>query len=468
MPKTLQLIVLFGANVGEKFLITERGATLGRSKTCDICINDTLLSRQHCRISLLPKPTLQDLCSSNGTLLNDVPVTDETHALSDGDRIKIGTHILGVSIPNEATAKPLTDNTPSADLFVADKTPTPPVEQPATPKEIPPIGHDIFNQTTEQPQTGDKKNSFIKRFLLWLASLIFLFVGGGLIYVMSLGTSSDTGTTSPTAVKQLSAPRQQAEFIYERLVIDAQHLFRYHLSYDFTTNILALDVDDLGDRDRSFSKRSELAPDVKTALVKLLIDADLSDIREIFPERSHDGITLKRRSLTIVRGMEIWERVAENVPHVAFDELCEQLEFFARDEFQIWAAQYSVAELEALAHEQLEIADRYWEQRDLGEDKLWLAFTSYSKGLSALETLNPKPNTFAPLTAGLKQADALLKERYEATIFEVEQAINTRRYDVAIAQLQKILRMIPDRNDTRNRQATKKLLSVEQRRKNNK
>jgi hypothetical protein len=120
--------------------------------------------------------------------------------------------------------------------------------------------------------------------------------------------------------------------------------------------------------------------------------------------------------------------------------------------------------LETLGAEQLEVARRYWEQRDLGDEKLWSAIVAYKQGLSALETLNPKPATVTELSAGLREAETLLATRYEEALFQVEQAMNTQRYDVAVQQLQKILRMIPDRDDARNRQASEKLLTVEQRR----
>ena len=274
----------------------------------------------------------------------------------------------------------------------------------------------------------------------------------------------ETPKEEPPSVRKIVRSAPLAEFNYERLVIDAQHLFRYTLSYQAATNVLMLNVSDLGEADRSFSKRVELSKDAKETLMKLLWEVDVSKIGEIFPERSHDGISFERRTLTLVRGTEVWQRVAENVSHALFNGICETLEFFARNELQVWAAQYSVAELEAMAEEQLAIADRYWEQRDLGDDKLWQAVVAYRKGLSALETLNPKPKSMVALTQGLQTAEALLGERYEAVLFEVDQALNTQRYDMAIQQLQKILRMIPERDDERHQQASEKLLTVEQRR----
>jgi hypothetical protein len=68
------------------------------------------------------------------------------------------------------------------------------------------------------------------------------------------------------------------------------------------------------------------------------------------------------------------------------------------------------------------------------------------------------------LSDGLFEAEALLAKRYEDSLFQVEQAMNTQQYEVAMQHLQKILRMIPDRDDSRHGQASEKLLMVERRR----
>lgn len=457
MEKQVQLIVVSGQEAGRIFVISGEGAVIGRSKTADIALNDEALSRQHCRIFFTSEPMVQDLISSNGTLLNDVAVREQPLPLHEGDTLTIGSWVLRVAqitglAQSQATVTPVTPEKTqlfeSADAPIEEKQTDPVSERP-----------ELFK--AEKPSEKEESSPAAKK-KLWLiialCLVLFCSLAGGLLFM--------EGTEKPKApaVRQLARTSQLAEFHYERLVVDAQHLFSYTLTYDATTNLLMVDVTDLGEADRSFSKVTELSKDAKATLMKMLWEVDVSKIGEIFPERSPDGISLERRKLTLVRGTEVWQRTAENVTHLIFNGICETLEFFASNELQVWAAQYSVAELEALAEEQLAVAERYWEQRDLGDDKLWAAVTAYKKGLSALETLNPKPETIKPLTAGLTQAEALLAERYEATLFEVDQALNTQRYEVAIQQLQKILRLIPDRDDRRHQQASEKLLTVEQRR----
>ncbi|MBV1908771.1 MAG: FHA domain-containing protein [Kangiellaceae bacterium] len=79
-----------------KWELTEEVTILGRARDCDIQIDDQSVSSKHARIVSEPDPYLkgnrvlylEDLRSTNGTQLNNLPVTKEK--LSDGDDVKIG------------------------------------------------------------------------------------------------------------------------------------------------------------------------------------------------------------------------------------------------------------------------------------------------------------------------------------------------------------------------------------------
>jgi hypothetical protein len=72
-----------------------RGETLvGRDQMCTLRFNDPSISRRHARfVHGDDSVTIQDLRSSNGTLVNGVAVT-RSIALADGDMIAIGTREL--------------------------------------------------------------------------------------------------------------------------------------------------------------------------------------------------------------------------------------------------------------------------------------------------------------------------------------------------------------------------------------
>lgn len=79
-----------------KWELNEDVIILGRTKDCDIQIDDQSVSSKHARVVAESDPFLdgsyiyfiEDLKSTNGTKLNDLPVVKEK--LSDGDLLKIG------------------------------------------------------------------------------------------------------------------------------------------------------------------------------------------------------------------------------------------------------------------------------------------------------------------------------------------------------------------------------------------
>jgi pSer/pThr/pTyr-binding forkhead associated (FHA) protein len=63
---------------------------VGRELDNDIQVNDPRISRRHARIRADgTRVTVADLGSTNGTLVNDVPITGE-YELHDGDLVRMG------------------------------------------------------------------------------------------------------------------------------------------------------------------------------------------------------------------------------------------------------------------------------------------------------------------------------------------------------------------------------------------
>ena len=86
------LIVIKGDNVGSKYDL-DRELTAGRETTVGIHLDDGLVSRSHAKFT--PDTAgvrLFDLCSTNGTFVNDKQIN--TTYLDDGDKIRIGKTIL--------------------------------------------------------------------------------------------------------------------------------------------------------------------------------------------------------------------------------------------------------------------------------------------------------------------------------------------------------------------------------------
>lgn len=89
------LVVIRGTDptlVGQKFDL-DRELTVGRDVGTSICLDDGLVSRKHAKFTPEgPGIRLFDLCSTNGTFVNDKPVS--ATFLSDGDQVTIGKTIF--------------------------------------------------------------------------------------------------------------------------------------------------------------------------------------------------------------------------------------------------------------------------------------------------------------------------------------------------------------------------------------
>ena len=82
------VIVRNGEEVAS-FSLEQKVCSLGRDPASDIPLSDPSVSRSHARLTrVFQDYYLEDLESTNGTLLNDRVVTK--HLLRDGDRVRIG------------------------------------------------------------------------------------------------------------------------------------------------------------------------------------------------------------------------------------------------------------------------------------------------------------------------------------------------------------------------------------------
>jgi two-component system cell cycle response regulator len=100
------LVFLGGDLLAVSIPLDREEVILGRALEADVRINDTKVSRQHARIRTIVNPKsknteyiLADLESKNGTVLNGQKITEEK--LQNGDKIKIGEHILRFELLDE-------------------------------------------------------------------------------------------------------------------------------------------------------------------------------------------------------------------------------------------------------------------------------------------------------------------------------------------------------------------------------
>jgi len=79
---------------GKRLVVGAGGATIGRSRSCDVVLDDANVSRQHAEVR--PRGGgwfVADLGSTNGVAVNGARI-EQAHALRPGDRIELGTSVL--------------------------------------------------------------------------------------------------------------------------------------------------------------------------------------------------------------------------------------------------------------------------------------------------------------------------------------------------------------------------------------
>jgi two-component system cell cycle response regulator len=95
-PSQLALIVYAGENLGSVVPLREGEMLFGRSMDCKVVVNDGEVSRHHARLRVTagdpPTVMVEDLCSTNGTRLNEVALHGP-HELRPGDRVGLGSHV---------------------------------------------------------------------------------------------------------------------------------------------------------------------------------------------------------------------------------------------------------------------------------------------------------------------------------------------------------------------------------------
>src|SRR5712691_4212889 len=89
----LVLIYPPGPDMGKRFALQRSEIVLGRGADCDIQVDRDSVSRRHARVYRTGEQwSVEDLQSTNGSYVNDVPVTQAV--LRDADFLKIGAAIF--------------------------------------------------------------------------------------------------------------------------------------------------------------------------------------------------------------------------------------------------------------------------------------------------------------------------------------------------------------------------------------
>jgi diguanylate cyclase (GGDEF)-like protein len=104
------LVILQGHNLGLTVQLDKPQVVIGRGSASDVVLLDEVASRQHAEVIRLEAEGgcveyyIDDLGSTNGTFLNGSRITSQ-QLLQDGDKIKIGKHMMKFALLDEFEAE---------------------------------------------------------------------------------------------------------------------------------------------------------------------------------------------------------------------------------------------------------------------------------------------------------------------------------------------------------------------------
>lgn len=170
----LSLVVMTSGNAaGKAIAIPVSKFLIGREPGCHLRPASSLVSKRHCAlISRESKVFVQDFDSTNGTLVNNVPVKGEKE-LQNKDRLKIGPLLFEVRIeattpvskptpppPTRKAEKPKADEEAAAMLLSLDEGGPPPGSEGLDSQGIP-TGSTVF-ETGALPTPPPETNETVK------------------------------------------------------------------------------------------------------------------------------------------------------------------------------------------------------------------------------------------------------------------------------------------------------------------
>jgi len=187
------------------------GLILGRTSSCAVVVKDTKASRRHAQLIVAgPIVEIEDLASSNGTLLNDKPV--KRRMLRDGDVVQIGTTRILYREPElDRTWAPGTAPDQVAAGTVPDQVAPGAAPDHAAPGAAPDHaapGEDLFADDEEDDGVGDEVDDGVD---------VLEFADEDVVQVPK--TSQTSKAPKPDRPKPASAASQIASFSMTRTVV---------------------------------------------------------------------------------------------------------------------------------------------------------------------------------------------------------------------------------------------------------
>ena len=418
-------MIVNGPLSGRRFEVKEGGLRLGRSSSNDIHVPDEELSRNHCLFEQVGEADIcvTDLASANGTILNGRTLGASPQTLKPGDTIEVGQtrlKVLGDALPKGG----------APDLGLGAK---------------------------GGPAAANVRRSPLAN-VLWLLVVV---AAAAAVWLALTAPRQEMSVTSETLA--LEEKPSLCEVHYEKVDATLEGVCRYEvrIGADGTVRVV---LDDTKENRHLSIPAKALGVRAQEELGDILSLEALRAFDREYSGPEPEPQALASRDLSVVYTTCAQRiRVINAQEPEALRAIFDRLEAFVNNELGIHAIRYPREKLVKMAEEQIEVGRAKWEDREVQYGNLFAAVRAYREAIFYLETLDPKPACIQEARDGFKLATAELETRYGNQRFVVDRAINLGDWEAAQRELGVLLEMIPDRKDDRHREASAKLVDVENR-----
>lgn len=421
MSKAPHLVVESGVDKGVEIVVTAEGIRLGRSSKNDVILNDPQLSRHHCRLFFREGGLwVTDLGSANETKVNDRAVTESP--LKKGDRLTLGDTIVRVLADRDA----------------------PEAQPPAAPL----VDLGLKTAKPAAPARGRHALLILVGTLVTILALV--------VWLPRLLPGGDRARRHRTPPPP---PDMTLEVQYEKVQATAENIFRYCVTIDPERRISAV-ITDLKNKKHLVREPKGLDAEYARSLAASLRDCgffalsdDYSGVQPDVVESYDIAITVGRRAHRV--------RVVNRVEPESFRVARDKIEKCAENELGLAAIPYSTEKLTQMASDAFLLGRKLYDEREVQYGNLAAAIRAFKEAEWHMESLEPKPDFYGKLLAGLRDCESELQQKYEDQNFRAARAIQLREWNQAATELRILLEMVPDGADPRHEDARKKLLDVE-------
>ena len=489
----MKIMYLNGALTGQTMELSPSGATIGRESDNTIQLPMGGVSRYHAKIECDATGNwlIRDLGSTNGTLVDDVPVSGSA-PLAAGSVITIGDQLLrcmdsGVAASNPSPSVQSAPQSASASIsqtqqpaffFRPQNTtstrintdtgplpqqpapqpapapapqPAPAASSPVSPAEVP---HGLFGKKQDKPRpSGSKK--FLSNVIFALIVILAACVGLWIFLKLNEGPQKPS-TQSPAKI----SVKNPFVLYYEKESVSGAAVFRFVLQVEGRKEkmqngseelhyIMEVTLDEPQNKRRYYELFKEPLPEELIDRLKQEIqDTGFMDLQqEKIAGTSRDN--QQHRRIMVGFDNRFCDVKVSNDVSDTFNRVESIINETLLDEYDLGVISQNVDRILEDARTFLFVAEEAFRSIDTTPSNLPKAISNYKLALRRYQLFDdPKPAEWKTARDGLAAAEAKLESIHQEGLKNVRLFYEQHEYDKAVAECNRLLEIFPPDSET--------------------